>query len=399
MANPWECANAKEWDSMTAKEWFDKICWCQSTKNTAAILTRTIYAVEPEDVSFLYFLWYLKVGHGFLRVMQTEDGAQERKFEGGSQQICEKIADLIGKEKVVCNSPVIKLEQSEDGVIVRTSDGSTYQAKHVISALAPTLLGRIAFSPPLPPLKTQLIQRFPMGSVIKAILFYENSYWSENGYNGTVGSDVILPSACDDTKPDGSYPAIVAFINGKHAREMTQLTKDERKRILCEFFAEIFESDEALRPVNYVEKNWLTEEFSGGCYVGVTPPGVLTQFGPVLREPYGRIYFAGTETATEWTGYMEGGVQAGERAAREVLHAVGKISKDEIWQDEPVSPDLPVMPLITTKWEKVLPSVPAFINFTIFSAILCAGAIVVVKKPSLFDAIKTSLTNIATLQL
>lgn len=38
----------------------------------------------------------------------------------------------------------------------------------------------------------------------------------------------------------------------------------------------------------------------------------------VLREPVGRLYFAGTETATEWSGYMEGAVQAGERAAREV---------------------------------------------------------------------------------
>lgn len=38
----------------------------------------------------------------------------------------------------------------------------------------------------------------------------------------------------------------------------------------------------------------------------------------IIREPVGRIYFAGTETATEWSGYMEGAIQAGERAAREV---------------------------------------------------------------------------------
>ena len=38
----------------------------------------------------------------------------------------------------------------------------------------------------------------------------------------------------------------------------------------------------------------------------------------VLREPVDRLFFAGTETATQWSGYMEGAVQAGERAAREV---------------------------------------------------------------------------------
>ena len=41
-------------------------------------------------------------------------------------------------------------------------------------------------------------------------------------------------------------------------------------------------------------------------------------FSRVLRQPVGRIYFAGTETATHWSGYMEGAVEAGERAAREV---------------------------------------------------------------------------------
>jgi len=42
-----------------------------------------------------------------------------------------------------------------------------------------------------------------------------------------------------------------------------------------------------------------------------------------MREPVGPIHWAGTETATSWTGYMEGAVQAGERAAREVLEALG----------------------------------------------------------------------------
>ena len=37
-----------------------------------------------------------------------------------------------------------------------------------------------------------------------------------------------------------------------------------------------------------------------------------------IRKPVGNIFFAGTETATQWSGYMEGAVQAGERAAREV---------------------------------------------------------------------------------
>jgi monoamine oxidase len=51
----------------------------------------------------------------------------------------------------------------------------------------------------------------------------------------------------------------------------------------------------------------------------VLPPGILRANGPHLRAPHGAIHFAGTETADYWMGYMDGGVRAGERAAREVL--------------------------------------------------------------------------------
>ena len=50
---------------------------------------------------------------------------------------------------------------------------------------------------------------------------------------------------------------------------------------------------------------------------------MLSVFGPALRPPVGPIHWAGTETATEWTGYMDGAVQSGERAADEVLAALG----------------------------------------------------------------------------
>jgi monoamine oxidase len=71
--------------------------------------------------------------------------------------------------------------------------------------------------------------------------------------------------------------------------------------------------------VDYVELDWAEEEWSRGCYGAHFAPGVWSAFGPLLREPVGRIHWAGTETATVWAGYMDGAVQSGERAAAEVL--------------------------------------------------------------------------------
>ena len=45
----------------------------------------------------------------------------------------------------------------------------------------------------------------------------------------------------------------------------------------------------------------------------------MIEYGQALRAPVGRIHWAGTETATVWTGYMDGAVQAGKRAASEAL--------------------------------------------------------------------------------
>ena len=73
------------------------------------------------------------------------------------------------------------------------------------------------------------------------------------------------------------------------------------------------------RPLLYEDKDWSADPWSGGCPVGVLPPGALTSAATTPGTAVGCLHFAGTETATEWTGYMEGAVQSGERAAGEVL--------------------------------------------------------------------------------
>ena len=77
-----------------------------------------------------------------------------------------------------------------------------------------------------------------------------------------------------------------------------------------------------------MDKLWSEEPYIGGCYTTYYPPGVLTRYGPAIREPVGsRIYIAGTEAALEWTGYMNGAVEAGERAAREVCNLLYRLCR------------------------------------------------------------------------
>lgn len=95
---------------------------------------------------------------------------------------------------------------------------------------------------------------------------------------------------------------IPSFIIGDQALYWCTKTQEERKQATCEQYAKAFDSEEALYPTHYIDRNWPAEKYSGGCYVSIMPCGVLTSFGEALRAPIGRVYFAGTETATVWSG-------------------------------------------------------------------------------------------------
>ncbi len=77
--------------------------------------------------------------------------------------------------------------------------------------------------------------------------------------------------------------------------------------------------DKAASPVDYIEQNWTTERYSGGGMLSHAPTGVLTEFGPALREPCGRIHWAGTESSAVMCGWVDGAIRSGERAASEVM--------------------------------------------------------------------------------
>ncbi|XP_038573074.1 amine oxidase [flavin-containing]-like, partial [Micropterus salmoides] len=93
--------------------------------------------------------------------------------------------------------------------------------------------------------------------------------------------------------------------------------RERRKAVLSSLVKYL--GPEAASSIHYEEKDWAKEDYSGGCPVNVMAPGLLTYYHPSLRKPCGRIHWAGTETATQWCGYMSGAVQAGQRAALEVL--------------------------------------------------------------------------------
>ena len=246
--------------------------------------------------------------------MDVEDGILDAKFKGGMHQIAAKLAAELG-DRVILSAPVSHVEQNDSGVTVTSAKG-TFHAKHLIIAVPPGTVERISFEPHLPAMRDGLHQRMPMGNIVKINIAYERPFWRDAGFSGqVVTDDDTLGIVMDDTQETG--PAVlICFIEGRHALALSALGRDERRARTIASLIRFF-GPEAENPLGYDDNDWSLEPFTHG-YVGTMPPGALTRFGPALREPVGRIHWAGTETSTEWAGHIEGAVRSGIRAAKEV---------------------------------------------------------------------------------
>jgi monoamine oxidase len=317
---PWIASNALEWDAQTFDTWIRANARSDEARELMGLVIQAVFSVEARDVSLLHVLFYIHSAGNLMDLVAITGGAQESRCVGGTQQLSEKMAAALG-ERVILNAPVHTIAQDERGVRVE-ADGVTISAERAIIALPPTLAGRLRYRPALPGYRDQFTQRVPMGTVIKVQCLYERPFWREDGLTGQVTSDSgAVRITFDNTPPDGSPGILLGFIEGEEGRRWGRRSPEERRAEVLNCLARYF-GEQARVPQEYVELSWAEEEYSRGCYAGFLPPGVLTSYGEALRAPIGRLHWAGTETATEWNGYMDGALQAGARAAREILAAL-----------------------------------------------------------------------------
>jgi len=197
------------------------------------------------------------------------------------------------------------------------------RARRAVIALPPTLAGRIAYDPPLPGHRDQLTQRMAQGTVIKCMAIYPEPFWRVEGLTGQAASDIgPVRVTFDNSPPDGVPGVLLGFLEGRQARALGRRTPEERRDAVVGCFARMF-GPRAASPEGYVERVWADEEWTRGCYGCAMPTGAWTEFGPALRAPIGPLHWAGAETATVWSGYMDGAVSSGERAAADIVAALG----------------------------------------------------------------------------
>jgi len=224
-----------------------------------------------------------------------------------------------------------------DKVRVETADGSIFDCRSVILALAPTLIRDIIFDPPLEASRTQLYNHMIRGSAVKVILVFEAAFWrhinyrNDNHENRKSISEVGPVSNIFESTV-GEYPALIGLLTGRHAEQYHAIpdTGTRREMIMTQihdmYCREQNNNNSLPQTLAFLSKDWLDEPYSGGCFASIVPPSsdaIFARCSQLLREPIvpHRLVVAATESSTQFYGYLEGAARAGARAAEEVLSA------------------------------------------------------------------------------
>jgi monoamine oxidase len=201
------------------------------------------------------------------------------------------------------------IKEVEDGLEVSTNK-QTWTVSKVISTLPPYLLHKkIAIQPALPSSLTNIMEETHtwMGESIKVSLTYEKPFWRDAGKSGTIFSNVgPVPEMYDHSNLEDTKFALKGFLDGSYF----SVTKEERlERILVQltkYFGAVVRNF-----LTYEEVVWRNEAFTFTPYTNPMIPhrnnGHLVYQAPYLD---GKLWIAGSETARNAPGYMEGAVRS-----------------------------------------------------------------------------------------
>ena len=216
--------------------------------------------------------------------------------DGGAGSIAQRMADALG-DAVRLNAPVRSITQRDDHVVVDTGD-LTVSARHAVVAVPPALALEIAFDPVLPDDRLTLYRNDVAGPETKTLVVYDEPFWRADGFSGQTSEPGSASEVTLDASPASGRPGVIAsFTFGPVAERLDALDPAERRRAVLDALTARL-GPRAASPVEFIETAWINEEWTRGCSFAHLRPGILSRYGPLLREPFGRVHWAGTETST-----------------------------------------------------------------------------------------------------
>jgi putrescine oxidase len=316
-AAPWERPDAESLDRISFRGWLEQQSDDQEAIDNIALFIADAMLTKPAHAFSALQALLMAASAGSFSNLVDADFILDKRVVGGLQRVPITLAERLG-DRVRLNTPVLRLEWSDDGGVVAHTATGTVTARRAIVAVPPNLYDRITYEPPLPRRRQQLHQHLSLGLVIKVHATYPTPFWRADGLSGTCFSPYqLVHEAYDNSNHGESQGTLVGFVSDEKADRMLALPPEERRAAILGSLAAYF-GPAALEPTVYYESDWASEEWTRGAYAASFDLGGLTRYGADQLAPVGPIRFASSDLAAEGYQHVDGAIRIGHDVAAAV---------------------------------------------------------------------------------
>lgn len=231
------------------------------------------------------------------------------RIRGGSFALIQALLDKLDTDQLHTGQVVQAIQEEADGLLVKCAD-QHFKARIVVSTLPPYLLTQtIDVSPPLSADVLDIAEQTHtwMGESIKVALTYKSPFWKALNTSGTIFSNVgPIPEMYDHSNYEKSHFALKGFLNGSYF----SVSKAERLELILLQLNKYFGAA-ANDFRSYEETVWRKERFTFLEYQSHILPH-QNNGHPIYQKSYleNKLFIAGSETSSQFSGYMEGAVRS-----------------------------------------------------------------------------------------
>ena len=287
----------------------------------------TEYGLEIAEQSCLNLLYLIGTDPGRFDIFGVSDEQYTTALGNGS--IPQRLAQRLSSDLSLGQRLSAVTERKDGRYALTFSAGgreSDVLASQVILTLPFTLLRQVDLRVKLPPAKRRAIAELSYGTNAKLIAGFTERVWRTR-YDcvGGTYSDQGYQQTWESSRASGSGPAglLTNFVGGQHGLDIGQGSPEAQTGTWLAQMERLFPGIRATRTSGTaLRAHWPTNPYSLGSYSAYRP-GDWTGFSGAEGEAVGGLHFAGEHTSAAAQGYMEGGCESGERAATEVLSALG----------------------------------------------------------------------------
>ncbi|MGY5352750.1 flavin monoamine oxidase family protein [Wenyingzhuangia sp. IMCC45533] len=234
------------------------------------------------------------------------------RLKGGTSKLTEALSGFINPEYILLNQAVKSISRAKNKTIVTTHQNSQFTANYVVSTLPPHLLNNtVSVTPKLENSFCEVAQKTHtwMGESIKVGLTYKEAFWQKDNLSGTIFSNVgPIPEMYDHSNKQNNQFALKGFLNGNFFK----ISKQERLEAILNQLEKYYGS-QARAYLSYEETIWKLEKYTSTDYDDIILPH-QNNGDAVFHQTYleNSLFIAGTETSSQFSGYMEGAVRSAQ---------------------------------------------------------------------------------------